>query len=48
MEDGAAFGVTELIVRHRRIGCAEIDRLILNALDPAAGAHGLVVDLDLR
>ena len=44
MKDGHA-GLLELVIRHRPVGRSEIDGLIEQLANPAAGADGLIVDL---
>ena len=40
--------VLELLVSHGRVRCAEIDGLVLDSFDAAAGADRLIIDLNLR
>ena len=48
VEDRPAFGARELVIAHRGVGCAEIQSLILDPLNAAAGADRLIIDLDSR
>jgi hypothetical protein len=47
MQNWSAFRRRELLVGHRRVRATEVERLILDAFDPAARTDGLIVDLDL-